>query len=130
MGKLKDAAAAAARDIKKAGKAMLGMSDDEGGAKAKVGELSSDGELENEATKLRQELDEADPGELTCLICDDVYSPPARGLPIHCGCLSADAGAGGRMWLEARRLARGDCVVELRNPFPPPAPGINLLQDK
>ena len=58
-----------------------------------------------------------------------MYSPPARGLPIHCGCLSADAGAGGRMWLEARRLARGDCV-ELKNPFPPNAPRAIFLQYK
>ena len=31
------------------------------------------------------------------------------------------------MWLEARRLASGDCV-EFRNSFPPPTPGISLLQ--
>ena len=60
-------------------------------------------------------------------IHNDVYSPPARGLPIHCECLSADAGAGGRMWLEARRLARGDCA-EFKKSLPSPAPGANFLQ--
>ena len=31
------------------------------------------------------------------------------------------------MWLEASRLARGDCA-ELENPFPPPTPGAHSLQ--
>ena len=49
------------------------------------------------------------------------------GLLIPCECQRAEAGAGGRMWLEASRLARGDCA-ELENPFPPPTPGARSLQ--
>ena len=53
------------------------------------------------------------------------YTASVWMLPIQT--LSAEAGAGGRMWLEASRLARGDCA-EPGNPFPPPTPGDHSLQ--